>query len=291
MDGPASISLLVTTYNWKDALLRVLEGAARQTRLPDEVIVADDGSRPDTAALVADVARGYPVPLRHAWQEDRGFRVARVRNLAIAAARGEYLLLLDGDMVPERRFVADHARAARPGCFVQGSRVLTGPGLRERMLGRAGLDPTPFSAGIERRRNALRSPALSRAWLALKPRSAPRGIKTCNQGWWRGDLVRLNGFDERMEGWGREDVELAWRAWHAGIACRQLRFSGLAWHLHHQERHSDGESANDRWLEDTLARRTTRCEQGLDAHLARFAAEPLADVRTAMAMRAGADAG
>src|SRR5690606_26583341 len=89
---PASISLVVTTCNWKEALALVLASIARQTRLPDEVVIADDGSREDTAALLAAASRGYPVPLRHAWQPDLGFRVGRARNLAIAAARGEYVL-------------------------------------------------------------------------------------------------------------------------------------------------------------------------------------------------------
>lgn len=277
-DPPASISLLVTTYNWKEALQRVLESVARQTRRPDEVIVADDGSRHDTADLLAAMARDYPVPLRHAWQPDQGFRVGRARNLAIAAASGEYLLLLDGDMVLERHFVADHARVARRGSFIQGSRVLTGPSFRDRMLASAEQRPTPLARDVARRRNALRSLPLSDAWLAANRNTLPRTIKTCNQGWWRDDLVRINGFDERMEGWGREDVELAWRAHNAGIACRQLRFSGLAYHLHHQERHQDGASPNDRYVAETRALGSTRCERGLDVHLGSGGRMPLRDL-------------
>lgn len=277
--SPASISLLVTTYNWAQALARVLDSVARQTRLPDEVIVADDGSNAATANLIAAAARHYPTPLRHAWQEDLGFRVGRARNLAIAAAQGEYVLFVDGDMVLERHFVADHARAARRGSFVQGSRVLTSPAFRERMLSRTGDRPTPLSRGVTRRRNALRSLALSDAWLAMNRRTTPHTIKTCNQGWWREDLLHVNGFDERMEGWGREDVELAWRAHHAGIACRQLRFAGLAYHLHHDERHCDGESPNDRFLAETLANRAVRCERGLDGHLDAARRAPVLDLR------------
>lgn len=278
---PVSISLVVTTYNWKEALQRVLESAARQTRLPDEVIVADDGSGPDTAALLATLAGAYPVPLRHAWQPDVGFRVGRARNLAIAAAAGDYVLLLDGDMLLDRHFVADHARAARPGCFVQGSRVLTGPRFRERMLAGVTRQPTPLDRDITRRRNALRSRLLSAAWLATNRCQEPRTIKTCNQGWWRADLVRLNGFDQRIEGWGREDVELAWRAHNAGIACRQLRFAGLAYHLHHQERHDQGASRNDHYVAETRARGTVRCAHGLDSHSGLAGGVALADLRQA----------
>ncbi len=273
------VSVIVTTYNWPRALRLVLRGLARQSRLPDEVIVADDGSGPDTRWMLEDIARGFPVPLRHHWQEDRGFRAARSRNRAIAAATGDYVLLLDGDMVLHRDFVADHLRHARPGWFVQGSRVLTTPLLSRLMLAEHRIDLSVFSRHLQRRRNALRWSAL--AWLNLSRlgRRPPRAIKTCNQGWYRTDLLRLNGFDERMEGWGREDSELAWRAWHAGIAARHVRFAALAWHLYHRERHEDGESPNDRYLRETRASRRQRAELGLDRHLAEFAARPLPDLR------------
>lgn len=273
-------SLIITTYNWEDALGLVLASVARQSRLPDEVIVADDGSRAATAELLQRVGADFPVPLRHSWQPDDGFRVARSRNRAIAASRGDYVLLLDGDMVLHPRFVADHLAVAATGSFVQGSRVLTSPAFRERMLVNPAMRPGLFSSGIARRRNALHLPLLSRAFMAANRRITPHAIKTCNQGWWRDDLLRLNGFDERMQGWGREDEELAWRAHHAGLACRQLRFSGLAFHLHHNERHQDGASPNDAYLAQTRAERNVRCERGVDQHLLEFATQPLADLRT-----------
>ncbi|WP_246149917.1 glycosyltransferase family 2 protein [Arenimonas fontis] len=275
---PMKTSLIVTTYNWPRALGRVLDSIAGQTRLPDEVIVADDGSGPDTAALLKARAARFPTALRHVWQEDQGFRAGRARNLAIAASRGDYLLLIDGDMVLHPDFVADHLAFATPGCFVQGSRVLTGPTTGARLLADPELRPSPWLPGLDRRRNALRLPWLARRLFARRPRP-PRAIKTCNQGWWREDLLRLNGFDERMQGWGREDMELAWRAHHAGIHCRHLRFAALAWHLHHPERHVDGASANDRFLADTRRTGATRCTLGVDTHLAAMATNPPPDLR------------
>ena len=149
--SPASVSLVVTTYNWPRALALALASARLQTRLPDEVIVADDGSGPGTRQLVCMVAAGFPVPLRHVWQVDEGFRAARSRNLAITAARGEYVLLLDGDMVMHPRFVADHLSAARRGSFVQGSRVLVAEDFSARMLAQPGLRPVFSSGGVKRR--------------------------------------------------------------------------------------------------------------------------------------------
>ena len=259
-------TLLVTTYNWERALELVLHSIRQQNRLPDEVVIADDGSRPATAELIRATAAGFPTPLLHCWQEDRGFRAARSRNRAIAASTGDYVLMIDGDMILHPDFVADHLAVAKRGSFVQGSRVLTTPLFRDRMLQDPGMRPSFLSSGIVRRRNAIRCMPAAKAYLALNPRKSPHAIKTCNQAWWRSDLVRINGFDERMEGWGREDEEMAWRAHYSGIECRQLRYAGLAFHLHHDERHQDGNSPNDRYLEETHAQRRQRCESGLDQH-------------------------
>lgn len=276
---PDRCSVVVTTYNWPEALRLVLAALARQDSLPGEVIVADDGSGEATRALLHAVARDFPVPLRHSWIEDRGFRVALARNRAIAAASGDYVLLLDGDMLAHPRFVADHCRAAQRGTFVQGMRVLTDPTGRDRLLSGEAQALGFFDRGLTRRRHTLRIPLLAALALRASRGRNRRAIKTCNQGWWRDDLVALNGFDERFQGWGREDSDLALRAFHAGLERRSLRFAGLATHLHHRERHEAGESVNEPLLAETLRLGRIRSEVGLDGHLAEFADRPLPDLR------------
>lgn len=270
------ISVAVITYNWPAALERVLRALAAQSELPHEVIVTDDGSRGETRALLERLATDYPVRLVHLWQRDDGARMSRARNRAIAAAQGDYLILLDGDMVAERHFVADHRAFARRGCFVQGSRVLTDAALTARLLEHGAAMPGFFSRGIERRRHTLRLPWLAR-WYA-RPGTKQRGIKSCNMAFWRDDLLRLNGFNEAMTGWGREDTELALRAFHAGLLRRELRFSALATHLYHPTRKHVVGNPNDRIVDDTRTRRLLRCERGVEQHLAEFA-EPPPDLR------------
>lgn len=276
---PASISVVVTTYNWPEALEKVLLGLARQTRLPDEVIVADDGSGEATRALLHRLARDYPVPLRHSWIPDEGFRASLSRNRGIAAAQGDYVVLMDGDMVPHPRFLSDHLAAARPGVFVQGMRVLTTAEGRDRLLAAARPQWGFFDAGIKRRRHTLRLPLVARLWGRLSQGQSVDAIKTCNQGWWRRDLLALNGFDERYEGWGREDKDLAVRAVHAGLQRKSLRFAGLAAHLYHRERHDGETSPNDHLLAATLRNPTAPNTAGVDRHLQEFAQAPLPDLR------------
>ncbi|HJU27420.1 MAG TPA: glycosyltransferase family 2 protein, partial [Rhodanobacteraceae bacterium] len=198
------ISLLVTTYNWKEALRLVLASAAAQSRLPDEIVVADDGSRSDTAAMLKEQARGFPVPLRHVWQEDQGFRAARSRNLGIAASRGDYIVLIDGDMLLHRHFIADHEAFAREGFFLQGGRLRASPAETARLF--AGGKPrfSPWLDGeFDSRHDFKRRNALRCTWLArLRARPGSGRIMSCNMSFWRDDLLRVNGFDEQMVGYG-----------------------------------------------------------------------------------------
>jgi glycosyltransferase involved in cell wall biosynthesis len=259
-------SLIVTTYNWKDALDLVLRSIARQLEMPDEVIVADDGSRPDTAELIASWAKRLPIPVRHVWQEDIGFRAGRIRNRAIVAAKGDYVIIVDGDMVLNAHFIQDHKRVAQRGFFIQGARLLTGPQAANAILTNKILDLGFFSPDIRRRRHAIRNRFLS--WLLLrKAHVSQRAIRSCNQAYWREDLLRVNGFDEHMTGWGGEDNEIAARLYNIGIRRRNLKFGGLAIHLHHTSRKPSGENPNHRILQATIANGKTRCEVGLDQYI------------------------
>jgi glycosyltransferase involved in cell wall biosynthesis len=266
------VSVVVVTYNWPQALALVLRALARQSVLPSEVIVSDDGSREDTRALLTRIAVDYPTRLVHLWQPDIGARMSRARNRGIAAARGDYVLFLDGDMLAQREFIADHLAFARRGYFAQGSRVLTGERCAARLLAEQRIDVGFFAPDLDRRRHTLRIPALARAY--AWPHTREAGIKSCNWGFWRDDLLAVNGFNEAMTGWGREDNELALRAFHLGLLRRDLRFAALAVHLWHATRKNLIDNPNDAILAATRASGAVRCALGLDQHLTEFAMPP-----------------
>ena len=260
------LTLVVTTYERPDALEAVLTSIAAQQLVPHETLVADDGSGPSTAALVSRFSAG-PIPtLRHVRQEHDGFRLTRLRNLAIAASSGDYLVFVDGDMVLHSRFVLDHARAARHGHYTQGVRIHLDQSRTDQLMA-APLDlPGPLSHGIGglRRVHALHSARLSRSMRLLGNHLV--STKGCNQGFWRSDLVAANGFDEQIVGWGPEDKELCARLTHAGIRRQTLMFGGIAFHLEHPPASRTRREENERILERTLLERRRRCEHGLDGH-------------------------
>jgi glycosyltransferase involved in cell wall biosynthesis len=250
----------------------VLASVARQTTPPREIIIADDGSGAPTLEGIDTFARQLPAPVRVVSQPHEGFRVARLRNLAIAASTSDYLVFIDGDMLLHPEFMADHVRVARPGYFTQGVRAHADAALTSRLIAGTAAFPglgTPGLGGL-RRAYLLRSPS----WSILCGRVANAfvALKACNLAAWRDDLVQVNGFDEDMVGWGPEDKECVARLMNAGVQGYQLRFSALATHLYHPTRAPSGRTPNDEILDDTLARRRTWCESGLDQHLSEFAA-------------------
>lgn len=261
------VTLAITSHERPDALDAVLRTVAAQRVAPGEIIIADDGSGPETRKVIDDFIAGSPVPARVVSQPHEGFRVGRLRNLAIAAATGDYLVFIDGDMLLHPRFMADHLRYARPGWYTQGVRVHADEELTRELLARPGILPPPFAAGLGglRRLYLLRSPALGRATRRLA--NGLVAVKACNQGAWRADLLRVNGFDETMVGWGPEDKELCARLEHAGVRRQTLMFGGIAWHLHHPAASRAALPANLARLAATRRDRRVRCDHGVSAHM------------------------
>ncbi len=260
-------SIIISTYNWPDALGLVLHSALAQRETDFEIVVADDGSRPETAARVESVLRPCPRPWCHARQEDTGFRQSRVRNLGVRYSRGELLIFIDHDTLLHRDFVGDHLRLSKPGCFTQGKRCFlpeerTARFMKEGLVGRWW--PRPWMAGLENRKNAVHWPGLGR-WLA-GPKTFQTSIRGCNLAVRRDDFLRVDGFDEFYDGvWGREDSDFCYRLFHAGVRCRNAAFAALQAHLHHRTVKRTERDRLDDELDRVRAERRVRAKLGYSA--------------------------
>jgi glycosyltransferase involved in cell wall biosynthesis len=258
------LALILNTCNQPDALSRVLWHVAAQTRKPDEVVLADDGSTDETRNLFKGWGDLQAFPCRHAWQENKGFRRSRILNLAIAQTRADYLVFLDGDTVPHPRFIEDHHAMAREGAFVQGHRALT----KERAAKwfgqasyRGDVAKAFFNFELSGVKNAFRWP-----WPAVQDRTDLRGVRGCNLAIWRRDLVAVNGYNEAFTGWGREDSELAVRLMNSGVRRLDIRGRFACCHLWHPPASRQSLPANDGELEAARREGRKRCVSGLDGH-------------------------
>ena len=257
-----SIAVIVTTYNRLDALLAVLGGLCAQTDRDFEIVVADDGSTSATRTALRSVVATAPVPVRHVWHPDQGFRAAAIRNKGIALTEAPYLIFLDGDCVPQRDFVARHRRLASPGRLVTGSRVLLSRALTDRLLA-GGRDISAIGPGEWIADRLLGD--INKVWpLLMKLPPAGwrtsgtfrwRRIKSCNLAVWRDDAIAVDGFDETFRGWGHEDADFVLRLHHHGIERTLGSFATEVFHLWHREAQRDRAGEN---LKRVIERQATR---------------------------------
>ena len=244
------ISFIVLTYNRPDALLAVLRSLALQCDADHEVLIADDGSRPESVAALKERCPAFRCSVRHVWHADTGFTAAACRNLAAHYATGDYLVFVDGDCVPNKRFVRAHTRLAQRGCFVNGSRVLLSQRLSQQVVDqKINLPESSLVFWLNARRSSDSNKLLHVIYwpgflFRVKRGFLWRGIRSCNLGVWRNDFLAVDGFDETFEGWGHEDADLVLRLSNHGVKRKNGFLATEVFHLWHHENKRDQESLN-----------------------------------------------
>jgi glycosyltransferase involved in cell wall biosynthesis len=228
------VSLIITTYNWPQALKVTLKSVLAQSRLPDELIVADDGSSPETSGVVSSLLSAFRMGWRHVWHEDQGVRQSRIKNLAVKYSSGAYLIFIDHDVVLHPEFIADHLSMADRGIFLQGKRVLLPAQYTAGVLRTGSFAPPPiWLRGLGNRKNAFRFPLLGRILAKAKPFET--SLRGCNLSMCRSDFLEVDGFDETFDGsWGREDSDICYRLFHNGVRVKNLWSVAVQYHLHHE---------------------------------------------------------
>ncbi|MGL4594539.1 MAG: glycosyltransferase family 2 protein [Thermoguttaceae bacterium] len=253
------VSLIIATYNNKDVLRLSLESAFDQTRMLDEIVVADDGSREDTREMIENMRKISPVPLLHAWQHDNGFRLAAARNNGILKSTGDYLIFIDGDCFVNKYFVEDHLSLAAKKQFIAGTRVNITKPRQEYIIRTGNRNISFFSWGTRKKFNAIRSRFLSHFYYNKS------GMAGANFSLWREDIFRINGFDEWFVGYGGEDADIAIRLENAGIHKIRMVHLGMAYHFAHVHNSCDyWETVIEPRLEEARKTKKFRCELGLE---------------------------
>jgi glycosyltransferase involved in cell wall biosynthesis len=257
------ITLIITTYNWPESLSLVIESIRRQTVYPDEIIVADDGSKGETKDLITYINDNFEMNIIHSWQSDNGFRAARSRNKAIFKASGDYIVLIDGDVILHPNFIKDHIDNAEQGFFIQGSRVLLSEDETKKVIKTNEINFSVFSSKMKNRKNAVYSNFLSQLFSTKK--NHLRGIKSCNMAFYKKDCVKINGFNNDFEGWGREDTEFVVRLINAGIKRKTIRFNMIQFHLWHKENLRISLNKNNAILDYAINNQIQCCKNGINS--------------------------
>jgi len=255
-------TLLISTYNWPEALELVLKSVAIQTHLPDEIIIADDGSTDETKQLINSFKSQFSIPLIHVWHEDDGFRKSQILNKAIVKSTGDYIIQSDGDCILHPSFVKDHLKGAINNHYLFGSRVNIQAFYLKNLFSNKQITFNLFSKGIKKRTRALHSAFLSSFYIAQNNYS--KKFRGCNTSFFKSDFLAVNGYNEDITGWGREDSELMLRMHNKGVKARRLRYHGIVFHIWHKEKSKDRCETNDKIQQTVIDNALSWCANGIN---------------------------
>lgn len=257
-------SLLISTYNWPEALELVLKSVQAQKLMPDEILIADDGSAEETGELIRFFSE-KGLPIKHIWQEDEGFRRTSILNKAVAQSKADFIIQIDGDCIIHPNFVLDHVNNAKKNRFLFGSRVNIKQEALEPLFMLKNIDFSFFSGSITRRTRNLRVPFLGNFYKETSKLS--KKVRGCNLSFWREDFIKINGYNENMTGWGKEDSEMVVRLLNSGVNGKRLRYGGIVYHIWHKESSRAKKNINEQIQQEAIDKGLKSCENGIDKYL------------------------
>lgn len=255
-----TVALLISTYNWPEALQLVLLSILQQTVMPDEVLIADDGSGPETQKLIAVFTPKFSIPVKHAWHEDKGFRKTIILNKAIRISTSDYIVQIDGDIILDKDFLFDHIHSAEKNTFIRGTRALLTPKKTIDIIRSCKIHLSAFSLGVKHRNNAFRLFPFRR--LGVRKEKSAKSVRGSNLAFWKDDFVKINGYNNELAGWGHEDEELAVRFINNGMVKKIVKLVAIQYHLHHASQSKSKEPAHQAILEKMKTTKSLFCENG-----------------------------
>lgn len=258
-------ALLISTYNWPEALELIFESILIQTKLPDTILIADDGSSIETKRIIDNFSLKINIPVKHFWQEDKGFRKSRILNVAIAGTNADYIIQVDGDCILHKNFIKDHYDNTKTNTYLYGSRVNILPVFVDKIFKEKIISFNFFSKEIKNKTRTLRIPFLAKIY--KHHNGISKKFRGCNVSYWRKDFIEINGYNEDFEGWGREDSDLAIRLGNKGVLAKRLRYSGIVFHIYHKEKPKDNLELNDSIEQNTILNKIVRISNGIEKYL------------------------
>lgn len=265
MKATINCSLITPTYNWTEALELLLLSVLQQTILPNEVIIADDGSTNETKLLIENFQKTFPIPLLHVWHEDLKNRKPKIMNKAIAKSSYEYIIEIDGDIIMNKHFVEDHLQFAQKGFYLYGSRVNIKENLLKKIFSKKTTHFNLLSSGIKKRARTIRIPFMMKFTEIVSLRSSK--LRGCNMSFWKDDFIKINGFNESLVGWGIDDSEMIERLHNIGLKGKRLKFAGIVYHIYHKEQSKSHIEVNNDIERLTKEKKLTFIENGINQYL------------------------
>lgn len=240
---PASV--VISFYNKIEYLNLILAALERQSFRDFEVVIADDGSRPDVVGTIRSIMEHSPLSIQHLWHEDKGFRKTRIFNEAIRKSRSAYLIFMDGDCIPHWRFVEEHYRNREVRVLLAGRRVylseklsrsLDAEKIRNGYLEGKFLFDLLVDGIFGRSTHVIKGVYIRNKSARRFLNRAMKGVLGSNFSVHKSDLEAINGFDERYEAPAvGEDSDIELRFIWNNVKIRMVKNMAVQYHIHHKK--------------------------------------------------------
>jgi glycosyltransferase involved in cell wall biosynthesis len=269
-------SVIVPTYNRPKALKLCLMSLARQSVLPSEVLIADDGSTSETRTTVLELQASlkHVFPITHIWQEDIGFRKPKILNETVRHTTGEYLIFIDGDCMAHRHFIQAHLERSDPAAILGGKRVEIGKKLTEELLVKGKvlnrLCPTLVLDALKGKSRKVEESFQIKNRLIRKlmhrDKISDTGIWGCNFSLYKKLFIDINGCDEEFKDGSFEDNDLGIRVLNQGKQVKSVRGLAIVFHLWHPLSWNFGSEIyqyNAKIIRRRIENKETVCKNGI----------------------------
>ncbi len=268
------VSVIVTTYKDNATLSLVLQALMLQDYDDFEVVVAEDDDAQETAKLLQTYIN--KLTIKHIFHPDTGRTKTTIQNKAIVASSGEYLLFIDGDVLPHSRFISSQVTIAKRGQILAGRRVnldqKTSQAIRDGKLGVRTLEKFyflfalkfMFNKNIRWEQGLYMSPGSFIYKLFLSKRKRAVAILGCNWSCFKEDFVAINGFDEGYENSSiADDTDLDWRFKMAGYSVKSSKNIAIVYHLYHEKSDTLGGENGREQMKERQMKNVYICENGI----------------------------
>lgn len=240
-----NLGVIISTYNNPEWLEKTLWGYYYQDYKDFEIIIADDGSGPETRLLIENFIIESNLKITHVWHEDNGFEKNIILNKAIEASKSDYLIFTDQDCIPRQDFVSTHMRFARKGYFLSAGYFRLNKEISNKIQ-KEDIEVQNvfslkwlFNKGLKKNFKCFKlvnNQFFSEFMNFITPARA--SWNGCNSSAWKSDLLAVNGYNENMA-YGGEDRELGERLINYGLRSLQIRYSAVCVHLYHERPYKD----------------------------------------------------
>lgn len=269
--SPLKASLFIAFYNNFDFLEKVLASVEKQTSKEYEVVICDDGSRPDIVERIHQYMRLSKLPMLHLWHSDDGFRKNEMLNKAIKNCRSDYIIFIDQDCVLHPKFVEEHLNNKSQNTILAGRRLEFSPWISNLLSAdkiRSGFIEKNLwwiIPAISHRKDNQGPKGLYTENLFLRKflNRKKRGVVGCNFSVHKQDLLSVNGFDVRYQGPGTgEDSDIEWRLNQVGVKTQTVFNMAVQYHLFHKLQKRKNE--NEKLFKEIQAKNETHTQFGMN---------------------------